>query len=91
MKQIIVKRLMYDNVITHERFYGAEEYDGETPNWQILSSICTVGKYEWIPHFCALYQFDKNGKVTYQVTVEEFRRFQKSWYNLVWDWVRRIV
>lgn len=91
MKRVITKRLLYRNMVTNELFYGAEEYDGHLTNHNILSSIYTIGKYEWCPHSLSLYQKNQSGDLVYQIYVEQFEYAEKSWYNLLWDWIRRIV
>lgn len=91
MKRIVIKRLMYRNLVTNELSYGAEEYDGHLSNENILGAVYTLDKHEWCPHTLALYQLNSNGELVYQITIEKFEQYQKSWYNLFWDWVRRIV
>lgn len=76
---------------TNELFYGAEEYDGHLTNYNILGSIYEVGKHEWCPHSLSLYQKNQNGDFVYQIYVEQFEYAEKSWYNLFWDWVRRVI
>ena len=91
MKRVIVKRLLYRDMRNNNVFYGGEEYNGHLTNENILASIYTVGKHEWCPHCLSLYQRDSNGNFKYQIYVNQFEYAEKSWYNLFWDWVRRIV
>ena len=91
MKRVIVKRLMYRDMRTNHVFYGGEEYDGKLTNYNILGSIYESGKHEWCPYCLSLYQKDSNGNFKYQIYVNQFEYAEKSWYNLFWDWVRRIV
>ena len=91
MKRIITKRLMYRNLVTNEISYGAEEYDGHLTNENILGAIYTLGKHEWCSNAFALYQFNNRGELVYQITIEEFTHYQKSWYNLLSDSIKRIL
>ena len=86
---------MYQNLVTNEIAYGGEEYDGNMTDENILGCIHEVGKsyfydrgYTAGPSYLILL---KNGCITHKVTVETFYQYQKSWYNLLWDWIRRIV
>lgn len=91
MKRIITKRLMYRNMVTNEISFGAEEYDGHLTNENILGAVYTLGKHEWCPHALALYQLNNKGELVYQITIEEFTHYQKSWYNLFFDSIKRIL
>lgn len=91
MKKIITKRLLYKSMLTGEIHLGATEYDGHLTNENILGAIYEVGKHEWCPYDLSLYQKNQNGKLVYQICVGQFEYAVKSWYNLFWDWVRRIV
>ena len=91
MKRLIKKRLVYRNLETNEIYYGAEEYDGNLPNWAILNTVYELDKHKWCSHCMGLYQMNQQGNLLYQIQVEEFAYKEKSWYNLFWDWVRRIV
>ena len=92
MKKIMIKRLIYRNMLTDEISYGAEEYDGNLSDDNILGAIYTVGKHQWnsVYHH-SLIQINNNGKLVYHVTVGEFERYQKSWYNLLFDSIKRIL
>ena len=78
-------------MVTNEISYGAEEYDGHLTNENILGAIYTFGKHEWCPHVLALYQLNNMGELVYQITIEEFTHYQKSWYNLLSDSIKRIL
>lgn len=91
MKRIIKKRLMYRHMGTNEIFYGGEEFDEHLTNESILGATFELGKHEWCPHCLALYQLNNKGELVYQIAIEEFAQYQKSWYNLVWDWARRNI
>ena len=91
MKRIKVKRLLYKSLLTGEVHLGAAEYDSHLTNENILGVIYEVGKHEWHPGMEGIYQVNANDELVYRITVETFNRYQKSWYNLLWDWVRRII
>lgn len=91
MKRVVVKRLMYRDMRTNHIFYGGEEYDGHLTNENILGAIYTLGKHEWCPGYHGLYQLNQNGEIVYKIMVQAFEYAEKSWYNLFWDWVRRVV
>ena len=90
MKRIIVKRLLYRNVNTNEVHYGGEEYDGHLTANNILGSVYEIGKYVWYNQH-SLYQLDEYGTPIYQIYVERFEQYQKSWYNLLMDEIKRIL
>ena len=87
MKKIIVKRLMYTSGRTGEEHIGAIEYDGNLSDNNILCSVHEVGKTAWIGN--ALWLL-RNGVPTYRITVLPFTQYQKSWYDLLLDAIRRI-
>ena len=91
MKRIKVKRLVYHHLVTNEVHYGGFEYDGNLTNENILGALFTIGKHEWHPGMEGIYQVNADGELKYRITVETFYQYQKSWYNLLWDWVRRII
>ena len=91
MKKIKVKRLVYYHLGTNEVHYGGVEYDGNLTNENILGALFTLGKHEWCPNGYGMYQLNANGELKYRIIVETFYRYQKSWYNLLWDWIRRVV
>ena len=106
MKKIKVKRLMYSKLGSSEIIYGGKEYDGHLTDENILDSIHEIGKTEWLAtnwigpgdkwedELWLLKPDSNNPNVkypTYRIYVETFYRYQKSWYNLLWDWVRRVI
>lgn len=91
MKRIIVKRLVYTHLSTGEVHLGSTEYNGDLTDENILGSIFHIGKHEWHPGMIGIYQLNSNGECAYRITVEKFYQYQKSWYNLFWDWIRRVV
>ena len=91
MKRIIVKRLLYRHMRTNEVFYGGEEYDGHLTANNILGSIYTAGKHEWCPNKHSLYQYNDKGELQYQIYVNQFEYYQKSWYNILFDNIKRIL
>ena len=91
MKRVVTKRLLYKSMLTGEIYLGATEYDGHLTNENILGAIYEIGKYEWCPYCLSLYQKNQNGDLVYQIYVEQFEYAVKSWYNLLWDWIRRFV
>lgn len=91
MKRIKVKRLMYHHLGTNEITYGGEEYDGNLTDYNILGTIFTLGKHEWHPGMEGIYQLNANGELVYRITVETFYQYQKSWYNVLADNIKRIL
>ena len=106
MKKIKVKRLAYYNSITKDILWGAEEYDGNLTDENILNMIHEVGKTEWHPtnwigpgdkweNELWLLKPDPNNPnikyPTYRIHVETFYRYQKSWYDLLLDNIKRIL
>lgn len=87
MKKIQIKRLVYTSAYTGEEFIGAIEYDGHLTDANILGSIHEVGKTEWIGQVLWLLH---DGVPTYRITVFPFYQYQKRWYELLLDAVRRI-
>lgn len=86
MKRIIVKRLIYKN--SNEEIIYYHDYDGELTDENILGAIHELGKTVWIGKSLWMLQ---NGRPHYEISVGTFYQYQKSWYNLFWDWVRRII
>lgn len=86
MKKVIVKRLVYTDGASAEKI-GNHEYDGALSDHNILCSVHEVGKTQWIGS--ALWLM-KNGKPIYRVTVATFTQYQKSWYDLILDALRRM-
>ena len=93
MRRIKVKRLMYHNLATNEIAYGGEEYDGDLTDENILGCIHEVGKSIFQDRgytntkSCLL--LTKGDLITHRVTVETFYQYQKSWYDLFIDNMKR--
>lgn len=87
MKKIIVKRLMYRSPASGDTFYGGETFDGNLSDDNILGAIHEIGKTTWVGD--QLWAIRGNDLV-YQITVEEFVQYQKRWFELLWDQIRRI-
>ena len=86
MKKIIVKRLIYTDGAGPDRI-GGHDYDGKLSDANILGAIHEVGKTQWIGSSLWLM---KNGRPIYRITVAPFTQYQKSWYDLLFDALRRI-
>ena len=87
MKKIIVKRLVYHSPASGNVMYGATEFDGRLSDDNILGSVHEVGKTQWINgQLWAM----RGAEMIYRITVEQFTQFQKRWYELLWDQIRRI-
>lgn len=91
MKKVIVKRLLYRDITTSETLYGGEEYDGHLEPYHILCSIFTRGRHQWCSTGNSIYQFNQNGEMQYQIYVGTFIQYQKSWYDLLSDNIKRIL
>ena len=89
MKRVVIKRLMYQNLMTGEIAYGGTEYDGTLTDENILGCIHEVGKSIYREDYPCLILL-RNGLMTHRVTVEEFPQYQKCWYDLLLDALRRI-
>jgi len=90
MRKIKVKRLVYKHLATNEITYGGEEYDGNLTDDNILGAIFTLGKHEWCPDGCGMYQLNQKGELVYRIWIETFYQYQKRWWELLADAVRRI-
>lgn len=86
MKKIIIKRLIYSNGAGTD-FIGEHEYDGKLSDANILGAIHEAGKTQWIGSGLWLM---RNGRPVYRITVAAFTQYQKSWYDLLLDAVKRI-
>lgn len=91
MKRIIIKRLLYRDLENNHMYYGGEEYDGNIASYNILCMIYEEGKHEWGPSCKSLYQKNVDGEWQYQVYVNQFEYAEKSWYNLMFDNIKRIL
>jgi hypothetical protein len=90
MKKIITKRLLYKSMLTGEIHLGATEYDGHLTNENILGAIYTIGEHIWYNDY-SLYQLDNTGMPIYQIYIEQVEQYQKSWYDLLIDEIKRIL
>lgn len=86
MKKTIIKRLIYKN--DTEEFIGSYEYDGRLTDDNILGIIHEVGRTMWIGQ--SLWTL-RDGIPQYRISVETFYQYQKSWYNLLSDSIKRIL
>ena len=86
MKKIIVKRLIYSDGAGSD-FIGEHEYDGKLTDDNILGAIHEVGKTQWIGSSLWLIRY---GRPMYRITVATFTQYQKSWYDLLLDALRRV-
>ena len=86
MKKVIVKRLAYTMGYGDVK-YGSVEYDGSLSDENILGAVHEVGKTQWIGSSLWLMR----GNVPlYKITVETFPQYTKSWYDYLFDAIRRI-
>lgn len=86
MKKIMVKRLIYSDG-QGNTIIGAEEYNGNLDDYNILCAIHEIGKTRWIGNsLWALHA----GVPAYHITVESFYQYQKRWYETLLDVIRRI-
>lgn len=86
MKKIITKRIVYHDG-NGKAIIGGIEYNGKLSDENILGAIHEVGYTKWIGS--SLWAM-KNGVPVYRLTVEPFVQYQKSWYDLVLDTIRRV-
>ena len=86
MKKIAVKRLIYSDG-NGNSYIGGETFDGTLDDFNILCALHEVGKTAWIGK--SLWSM-RAGVPTYRITVETFYQYQKRWYELLLDAVRRI-
>jgi len=86
MKRITIKRLVYVGP-QGETLFGAEEYDANLSDDNILGLIHEVGKTAWMGETLWLLC---DGAPTYRIDVERFYQYTKSWFDLLLDAVRRI-
>lgn len=105
MKKIIIKRLVYHFLSSGNIVVGNETYDGHLSDENILNSVHEVGKTEWRAtnwvgpgdkwenELWLLKPDPNNANIKYPVAriyVETFYQYQKRWYELLWDKIRRI-
>lgn len=87
MRKIKIKRLVFTDGLG-ESIIGAEEFDGTLDNYNILNAVHEVGKTAW---YGSSLWYLKDNAPKYRITVETFYQYQKSWYNLAYDSIRRIL
>ena len=86
MKKILIKRLIFtDNMGTE--CIGSVEFDGHLTDDNILGAFHEVGRTTWIGE--SLWTL-RAGIPQYRVSVGTFYQYQKRWYELILDAVRRI-
>jgi len=86
MKKIMIKRLVYING-QGEQIIGGTEYDGRLTDENILGSIHEVGKTAWIGNNLWVLHA---GKPIMRIEVMPFYQFEKRWYEILLDAIRRI-
>lgn len=96
MKKIAVKRIIYApnySALWREQLsadigIGGEEYDGKLTDYNILGAMVEVGKWKWASSYgdCLV---RKDG--LQYAKVHTFYQYQKSWYNLLADSIKRIL
>jgi len=86
MKKIIIKRLIYSDG-QGNNLLGAEEYSHTLSDYAILCSIHEIGKTIWVGDSLWALAY---GKPAWRITVARFYQYQKRWYELLLDAVRRI-
>lgn len=96
MKKIKVKRIIYapnysalwKEQLSTDIGIGGEEYDGKLTDHNILGAMIEVGKWDWASSYgdCLV----RADGLQY-ARVHTFYRYQKSWYNLLSDSIKRIL
>jgi hypothetical protein len=86
MKKIKIKRLIYTD-ISGQQCFGGIEYDGRMDDFNILGAVHEVGKTQWINNNLWLL---RQGVPAYRISVGTFTQYQKRWYELLFDALRRI-
>lgn len=87
MKKIAIKRLVFTDGLG-ESLIGSEEFDGALDDYNILNAVHEIGKTEWLG---SSLWYLKDNTPKYRITVETFYQYQKSWYNLLSDFIKRIL
>lgn len=92
MRRIKVKRLIYSpNYGFHgEIFYGNEEFNNTLQDHSILSCYREIGSWDWANTYGNVLVRYKDGQPLY-MKVHTFYQYQKSWYDLLWDKIKRIL
>ena len=96
MKKLVVKRIIYApnyaslwrEQLTNDIVIGGEEYDGKLSDFNILGAMIEVGKWDWASSYgdCLV----RADGLQY-AKVHTFYQYQKSWYNLLSDSIKRIL
>lgn len=87
MKKTIIKRIMYHSPNSGDTFIGATEYPGYLSDENILGAFHEEGKTAWV--YGNLWVV-RDGSLIWRLTVESFPQYEKSWFDLLLDAVRRI-
>lgn len=87
MKKITIKRLVYHSPNSGAILYGDVEYNGRLSDENILGSVHEIGKTKWYGNQLWLM---RDNEMIYRITVEPFTQYQKRWYELLWDQIRRV-
>ena len=92
MKRIKVKRLIYshDYGFHGELFYGNEEFIGTLSDYSILACYREIGSWAWANSYGSMLVKYTNDRPLY-MKVHTFYQYQKSWYNLLIDNIKRIL
>lgn len=92
MKKIKVKRLVYSHNpnMAHIDAYGGYEYDYKMNDKYILDSIYEPGNWDWSPCWTNMLEKHTHDQDWY-MQVRTFYLYEKSWYNLIFDGIRRIL
>ena len=93
MRTIKVKRLAYYHLDTGEITYGGEAYDGGLTDSNILGSIFTYGKHQWVPNgeYDSMYQYADKNTLQYRIYVVPFYQYEKTTFDLIKDNIKRIL
>ena len=97
MKRIAIKRVIYSEdygslwreILPSSIIIGGEEYDGKMSDFNILGAMIEVGKWKWASSYgnCIV----RVDGVQMYAKVHTFYQYQKSWYNLFSDSIKRIL
>jgi len=87
MRKAVTKRLLYHSPNSGRVYIGGTTYDGNLSDENILGSVHEVGKTAWIGDQLWLMRC---GDMLYRITVEEFTQYEKTWFDYLLDWIRRV-
>lgn len=93
MKTIKVKRLVYsyNPNMAHIDAYGGFEYDGHLSDKNILDAIYEPGYWDWSPYWKnMLEKHNADGSALF-MQVRTFYRYEKTWWDLFCDTIKRIL